>query len=280
MYKKFYIILGIITILLCLGITSNANEINIESNNANLQSLRIDREGIVPDFNKEIKEYYLTIPNVVNEIEVLAIGENPKATIKITGNNKLQEGLNTIEIKIESEDKTQNNIYKIYVTKTQNLEEANTNLEMLAIEDILLTPPFNTKTTNYKAEIPYETNKLNILAIPENENATVQIEGKEDLKTENNLVKITVTAQDGTTKKVFKIDVYRRNKEEEKNYKEEQIDNKEKLEQIYKAERTSSKTTAPLQKVEDNKIIAVVIIATIIGIIYLIAKKRKKEQNR
>ena len=41
-----------------------------------------------------------------------------------------------------SADKTQSKVYKIYVSKTNNLELANTNLETLAIENTLLNPPF------------------------------------------------------------------------------------------------------------------------------------------
>ena len=48
--------------------------------------------------------------------------------------------------------------------------------------------------TNYKAEISNELDNINILAIPQNENAVVKITGKDNLKQVSNLVTIVVTA--------------------------------------------------------------------------------------
>lgn len=259
---------------------------NLEGSNATLQTLRLDKEGLIPNFEKEINEYYLTIPNEISSIEVLAVSENPNAIVEITGNTNLKEGLNVITIQITSEDKTKQNTYTIYVTKTKNIELANTNLETLAIENMLLNPPFNTNTTHYHIEIPYETANLNILAIPENENATVKVEGKENLQIGNNLIKVTITAQDGFTKKTIEIEAYRRNKEEENKNKEEQIQNQQKLEEIYEAEKVNTKTTEQSQEVKNKDTsymlitIGVITIIFIIGIVFLIKKTRKKEKNK
>ena len=94
------------------------NEIgnNLQTNNAKLKTLRLDKEGLTPDFNKDIIEYYLTVPSSENNIEILALSENPNATIEITGNTNLKNGLNVIKALIISEDKTQQNTYTIYVT--------------------------------------------------------------------------------------------------------------------------------------------------------------------
>ena len=42
---------------------------NRQEGNANLQVLRLDREGITPDFSPEIHEYYLTIPTNIQKIK-------------------------------------------------------------------------------------------------------------------------------------------------------------------------------------------------------------------
>lgn len=216
---------------------------NNQSNNATLQVLRIDKEGLVPNFEKDIYEYYLTIPNEISQLEVLAIPENPMAEIAVTGNTNLKQGPNEIKIQVLSEDKTQNNTYTIYVTKTADAQAANTNLETLAIENQLLNPPFDTNITHYTIEVPNEMTNLNILAIPENEKATVQIKGKSDLKEGNNKILVTVTATDKITKRVYEIEAYRRNQEEEKKYQEEQKANQEKLEEIYQTQKLSTEFT-------------------------------------
>ena len=167
---------------------------NTQKGNANLEALRLDREGMTPAFDKNITEYYLTVTNEVKEIEVLAVSSNPEATVEITGNTKLKEGLNTIKIRVISEDKKVTKTYTIQVTRTANLALANTNLEILAIEDVLLSPPFDPNETNYAAEVAKGINDLNIFAVPENEKATVQISGGKNLKEGNNTVTVVVTA--------------------------------------------------------------------------------------
>lgn len=79
---------------------------NKVASNANLQVLRLDKEGMVPNFESGIYQYYLTVPTTIEKIEVLAIAENPNATVQITGNENLKEGFNIIKVQVLSEDKT------------------------------------------------------------------------------------------------------------------------------------------------------------------------------
>ena len=64
--------------------------------------------------------------------------------------------------------------------------------------------------------------KLNILAIPENMKAKVEIRNNENLKYGENIIEIIVTAQNEITKRIYKINVYKRNEEEQKEYEENQ----------------------------------------------------------
>lgn len=221
---------------------------NKETTNANLQSLRLDIEGITPQFNEQNYEYYLTIPNDITDIDVLAISKNPNASVEISGNKGLKQGLNIITISVTSEDKTKRNEYKIQVTKTANLELANTNLETLAIENALLNPPFDNIETKYKIEVSNKIEKLNILAIPQNEKAKVQIIGGDNLKVGKNVVEITVTATNGITKRKYQIEVYKRNEEQENGYNQEQEDMQNKLEEAYEIEKLSSDTNENIDK--------------------------------
>ncbi len=241
--------------------------------------------GIVPDFETNRYEYDLTIPSSINNIEILAVPENPKSILEITGNNGLKQGLNLIEIKVISEDKMQEEIYKINVTKTENLELANTNLEILAIENNLLTPAFESNIIQYSTDISNDTTKLNIFAVPENEQGKIEITGNDNLKEGNNTITITVTAPNGISKREYKINAYKRNLKEEGQYKMEQDEQVEKLKQAYEIESLSSTNKEIIsgkikQKAKDNNyfstigtIILLIAIATI-GIIYYRKKKR------
>ena len=253
--------------------------ISNEPNNANLQILRLNIEGIVPNFNNDVLNYYLTVTQNISNIEILAIPENANATVEIEGNTNLKIGLNNIKIKVLSEDKTQSKVYNIEVTKTVNLEDANTNLETLAIENVLLNPAFENNITQYNCEIANNQDSINILAIPEKENASVKIEGQNNLKEGENIVKIIVTAPNGFTKKEIEIKVYRRNKKEEATYKEEQSKLEENLEKAYEIEKVSSDITNNSldEKYKKNNYVFLVIISLslIVGVVFIYYKNKK-----
>lgn len=252
-------------------------EANTNKSNSYLQTLRIDREGLSPTFDKNIYEYYLTISNEVNEVEVLAISENSNATIDISGNTNLKEGLNTIKIKVISEDKKETKTYSIQITKTADISLANTNLEILAIEDTLLNPPFDANETQYTAEISKEIENLNVFAVAENEKARVNISGDKNLKEGNNTIEIVVTAADGFSKKKYVIEVHKRSQEEQAKYEEEQQSQNEKVEQAYEIEKTGgedvrqesrdSKENDENGKRKSMNILAIVITAVVLAIV-------------
>lgn len=259
---------------------------NEENSNCNLQVLRLDREGIVPNFEKDIKEYYLAVPNNIKDIDVLAISENPEAVVDIKGNTNLQNGINDITIEVTSADKTQSAVYTVHVSKTDDLDRANTNLEILAIENVLLNPPFDTLQTEYEAYVSNETENLNIFAVPENEQASVEIIGRENLKEGENLIKVIVKAQDGLTKKIYKIKVNRRTITEENKYNEEQEKQKEELENAYKIQKTSSIINGQEGKFENkqdeaNKTITIwiVCISSLILVVFIVIWKIRKRQK-
>lgn len=254
-------------------------EKNIKTDNAELQVLRLDKEEIIPDFDKNIYDYYLTVSSDTNYIDVLAISENLNATIEITGNNNLQEGLNLIIIKVVSEDKSQTNSYTIKVTKTNDIELANTNLETLAIENVLLNPPFDTNITHYNIEVSHDTNDLNILAITQNENAKVEIIGKDNIKGGSNLIRVIVTAPNGFSNRIYQINSYKRNKEEEIRFEEEQKENEKKLEEIYETQEVGKNIEYDKSSFAKVVVISIVSISLIILIVFYYKKQLKKRQN-
>ena len=140
------------------------------------------------------------------------------------------------KVKINNSNNTQD-LFSIdtgkNLLKLSNLKEENTNLETLAVENFLLYPFFDTTVTKYNINIPYNIEKLNILAIPEIVNAKVRIEGNDHLLEGENIIKVFVTSENGLFEKEYEINVYKRSYEEEKKYNNEQIKNKEELKKIY-----------------------------------------------
>ena len=103
-----------------------------------------------------------------------------------------------------------------YLTTTKPEEEAkssNAMLSGLTVDVEGLSPEFNKDTDNYTLQVGSDVEAIQITATPEDENATVQVQGNENLQEGENTVTITVTAGDGTTK-VYTITVNKGNVEQ------------------------------------------------------------------
>ena len=277
-------------------ITKEGTETN--PSNSSLQGLSLNIEGITPEFKSDVYKYYVTVPTSINNILVTVTPSNKDANVTVTGNTNLKNGLNIININVTSYDNTNTTDYKIYVSKTDDEESTNTNLETLAIENTLLNNIFDNSITNYNIEVGNKVDSLNILAIPEDESASVEINKSNTLQEGNNTIKITVTAKNGYTKKEYIINVYKRNINEEEIYNQEQEDNKNKLNSIYETEKTSNEQLQEQQKQEEviieNKetqenettkstkdiviIISLLILILIIGISVIWYKKKRQDK--
>lgn len=219
---------------------------------------------------------------MLENLEVTAIPENPNATVTVTGNTNLKIGKNLIEIHVISEDKTKEEVYKINVTKTTNIELANANLENLAVREGFLNPEFGPNQTNYKVEISNETEKIEILAIPQSTKAEVAIIENGEMKVGNNTVQINVLAEDGITNKKYELIVHRRNEQEELQYKQEQESEVEKLSTILEEQKKNDiNEVTQEQKRNDLSVVMVIAVGSIIivGNVYIVKKKKSGKSN-
>ncbi len=103
-----------------------------------------------------------------------------------------------------------------YLTTTKPEEEeksSNTMLSALTLDVEGISPEFNKDTDAYTLQVGSDVEAIQITATPEDEKATVQVQGNENLQEGENTVTITVTAEDGTTK-VYTITVNKGNVEQ------------------------------------------------------------------
>lgn len=87
-----------------------------KSNDATLKSLSITGVQIAPEFASNVTSYTANVGEDITKVEVLATANNEKATVEITGNENLQDGENSIVVKVTAEDGTVSN-YEIKLTK-------------------------------------------------------------------------------------------------------------------------------------------------------------------
>ena len=262
-----------------------SEESQVASNNSKLETLRLNHEGMTPIFSPDITDYYFLTEDL-SALEVTATPENPNAKVTVTGNTNFKEGLNMITIEVISQDGTSKTIYTISVTKTKDLEKANTSLETLAIENVTLEPEFSNDIYQYNAIVSNTTENLNILAIPERQNAKVEVTGGENLQYGNNVVNIQVMAENGYTIKQYRVNIYRRNEEEQKIADEEHQVNIQKLNAILEEQEEGEKEgkqseNSIVENIQNNLwFVIIYIIFSILIVIFVIYRIRKEKMGK
>lgn len=100
-------------------------------------------------------------------------------------------------------------------------------LSKLIINNAKVTPNFNKETTNYYVVVSKDVDKLQLDYITTDKKATVKVEGNTQLKDDEvNIVKVVVTAENGTTK-TYTLNVTKSNEESNNKLKELKIKEKD-----------------------------------------------------
>lgn len=169
-----------------------------KSTDSTLGSLSIAEGAIVPEFNKDVKEYAITVPNEVTKLNITATPTDSKATVSVTEYEELKEGENAITITVTAEDGTTKSDYVLKVTRQRKelalqklvIKYTNQNGEVV---EVPLTPEFVSSTHEYSIEnLEYWVKALDIEALANIEGATVEIIGADSLKEGENVITITV----------------------------------------------------------------------------------------
>lgn len=176
-----------------------------ESNNKALKSLTVAEYKLTPDFSSDVTEYSLTVGADVESLDIEAVAEDDASEVKITGNDNLLMGENTIEISVTAEDGTVRT-YNIYVTKG---EGTSLGLSELTVEGYTLNPEFSSDIYEYTLDITdTSVTSLNVNAIANVEGAEVEIVGNTDLKVGENIITILVRSDsDGIATYQIKVNI-------------------------------------------------------------------------
>ena len=193
------------------GTTTKTYYVNVTrelSDDTKLSDLKVNGttiDGFDPD---EVLYDYGTVGNDVTSLEVVGIPENPRATVEVEGASDLQVGDNTITITVTAEDGQSTGQYIITVNREGS---SNNDLSSLEVEGYDLDPDFDKDETSYSITVPSDVDSITVNAEAEDDNATVEIEGADNLQPGENTVTVKVTAENGD-EKVYTITV---TKEEE-----------------------------------------------------------------
>ncbi len=89
-------------------------------------------------------------------------------------------------------------------TETENGPSNNNRLASLTVKGVELTPKFDPEEKKYTATVPFETEKLEVEAVPADEKATVTISDTELKYIGKNITKVQVVSESGL-KRTYKI---------------------------------------------------------------------------
>jgi len=181
---------------------------NTISSNADLKSLTVNPGTLNPTFSKNIIAYTVNVANTVTNITITGVPDDPTATV--TGNvinASLNVGDNNFAITVTAQD---GSTKKTYTVKVIRAASSNANLKSLTVSSGTLNPTFSENIIAYTVNVANTVTNITITGTAADANATVTGNvTNAPLNVGDNNFAITVTAQDGSTKKTYTVKVIR-----------------------------------------------------------------------
>ena len=191
------------------------------SSDARLLSLRPDHGALEPEFDPDVFSYTTTVPYEVTAVTFTA-EPVPGAVCRVNRKNLGAGGSDTLfEITVTAEDGETKRVYEVTVHRSEKEEEKDPALSddarLLSLTPAsgTLTPAFDPDQLEYTLTVPFEITTMTFTAEPV-EGAAYRVNRKNlGAGGSDTVFKITVTAEDGETKRVYEVTVHRSEKEEE-----------------------------------------------------------------
>lgn len=172
-----------------------------KSSDASLNSVTIDKENIV--IASEMK-----FNTQKEQVEIVVVPNDKKAVVKYEVPEKLNNGLNEVEVVVTAEDGTQKK-YMILVTREVIVLDSNKKITIKLNGDVVEFEDYNARVT-----VVSDVENVNIDYILESNKTKVEIDGPKVLEYGNNTIKVLVTAEDLSVQEYI-IVVYRNTKSDD-----------------------------------------------------------------
>lgn len=260
--------------------TTNTNKTTGKSNNANLDMLGI-RPHDFSGFRYGTTSYEVEVPESTESVEVYAEVQDAKATLTGTGKKTLQKGENKVQVVVTAENGNKRT-YTITIIRGGNKEEETAKqdkeettkpeqeptkqedkksdgLQELKIENLELSPKFETNVYEYHVKYIGEATKLNLETKPTSANYVVEVTGNEDLQEGENVITILVSDKSGDNIATYQITVDKSLVDEEAIAKQKEAEEREKQQKI---------------------IIGMIIVAVVIVAVVIIVKTKRKRKEK
>ena len=166
-------------------------------------------------FKQSSLSYKVTVPYEVESLKVSYKAAHSGATVKVTGNTGFDVGSsNKITIKVTAEDEKTTKTYTIKVTRLAEEEEKPGNiieddeglfLTSLSLKEIEISPEFSKDVYAYTATLSKDVTEIEVNAVANKENASIEVSGNTDLVVGENIINIVVKQEEGTAQAVYQI---------------------------------------------------------------------------
>lgn len=188
------------------------------SQDTRLLSLLPETGQLVPEFEPGILEYSLTVPY---EVTAMTFSAQPAegASCRVNRKNLGAGGSATLFLlTVTAEDEESKRVYQVTVHRQEKEEEEKPTLSQdarllsLTPEQGQLSPAFDPEVLEYRLTVPFEVTTMTFAAQPA-EGASYRVNRKNlGAGGSSTLFTLTVTAEDGTAKRVYQVTVYRQEK--------------------------------------------------------------------
>ena len=177
--------------------------IKILSNINTLKNLEVKNHKLTPTYDSDNTSYKVTTTD--DTITIIATKTDDLSTITgDVGEQKLSIGTNNFVINVTSQRGETKNYY-LYVTRKLNKLSKSSDITLKSLSLSLAKLKFNQNQFLYETNVDYSVENIDITAVPNNNKATISIDKPEKLSIGENIITITVTAEDGTIGKYIII---------------------------------------------------------------------------
>lgn len=195
--------------------------IKIKYNNFVVELLSISKSNEISSnftFDEKIEDGIATINVFKNKVftDAIASKNNPVATLTFKVRAAATEGMTEVSIIsdvkgfISANDSTVNYDSKIIKALPSKINIGpklpnDARLAELSVANLELVPAFSPEVISYTIKSSANLSDTSVLAVPNDSKAKVKVEFNKKIAANENGISITVTAQDGTTKKIYNI---------------------------------------------------------------------------
>lgn len=212
------------------GVHSNASLKVVDEVNADLRQLSIAEGVLSPVFAREITEYEASVSHDVYHVTVTADVYDSRSTLFINGALvqsgtssapiPVKVGQNAIKVEVLAHDGITRKAYTILVRSAPSHEAK---LLHMAVAPSRLKPHFSSEITEYSMQVDYRIEQLSVTDLVYSPSASLTVTGATyqpltngyiaPLQVGKNMILLMVTAQDGSTQTMYRLEVIRKQKE-------------------------------------------------------------------